>query len=172
MGNLLAGALVISTFLAASALMFSSFLTSSVTQAESLKDFTRSSQGLVGGALNITDAAVYPPGGGDVWVHVDNTGSRSVANFSQIDVIMQYTDTSDNLRLTYLDYNASGAGANQWTVSATGVQPDDFNPRIWDSDETLLFDLQVAPAVKPGTPALVVVGTPWGVSDQNSVDNQ
>ena len=172
MANLLAGALVIATFLGASALMFSSFLASSVTQAQSLKDLTRSSQGLVGGALNITNAAVYPPGGGDVWVHVDNTGSRSVADFGQIDVIMQYTDTSNNLRLTYLDYNASGAGANQWTVSATGVQPDDFNPRIWDSDETLLLDLQVSPAIKAGTPGLVVVGTPWGVSDRKPVDNQ
>lgn len=172
MGNVLAGALVITTFLGASALMFSAFLAGSVTQAQSLKDLTRSSQGLVSGALNITYAAVDPQGGGYVWVHADNMGSRSVANFGQIDVIMQYTDTSDNLRLTYLDYNASGAGANQWTVSATGVQPDDFNPRIWDSDETLRLDLQVVPAIKSGTPALVVVGTPWGVSDQNSVDNQ
>ena len=172
MGNVLAGALVITTFLGASALMFSSFLAGSVTQAQSLKDLTRVNQGLMGGALNITYAAVDPPGGGYVWVHADNTGSRSVANFGQIDVIMQYTDTSDNLRLTYLDYNASGAGANQWTVSATGVQPDDFNPRIWDSDETLLLDLKVDPDIKTGTPALVVVGTPWGVNDQNSIDNQ
>jgi len=170
LGVLLAGALVIASFLVASALMFHSFLATSATQAQSLKNLTRVSKEAQSSSLNITNGSVVSPGS-DVWVHVDNTGSQSVADFAEMDVIIQYTDSSNNLRLTYLEYSAAGAGPNQWTVSATGVQPDTFNPRIWDSDETLAIDLQVSPAVKPGAPVLVVVGTPWGVGDQSSITN-
>ena len=171
MGTLLTGFAVISVFLVASALMFYSFLIGSVTQAQSLKELVRANTEREGSSLNITGAAVYSAGGSDVWAHVDNTGSQSVADFFQMDLIIQYTDTSDNLRLSYLDYNAGGLDANKWTVSATGVQPDSFNPRIWDSDETLAIDLRLSPNIKAGTAALVVVGTPWGVSDQSSVTN-
>ena len=171
MGTVLAGALVITAFLVSSVLMFQSFLTSSVTQSQSMRDFTKVKKELKGSSLDITNAAVNVPGGSDVWVHVDNTGSETVASFGEMDVIIEYTDTSDNLKLTYLDYNAGGVGANQWTVSVSGVQPDDFNPRMWDSDETLAIDLQVDPAIKASTPALIVVGTPWGVSDQRSITN-
>ena len=171
MGVLLAGAFVIAGFLVASALMFNSFLATSATQARSLKDLTRASKEAQSSSLNITNGSVSGPGSADVWVHVDNTGSQPVADFAEMDVIIRYTDSSDNLRLTYLVYNAAGAGPDQWTVSATGVQPDSFNPRIWDSDETLAIDLQVSPAIKSGAPVLVVVGTPRGASDQSPIDS-
>ncbi len=95
----------------------------------------------------------------------------TVADFSEMDVIIQYTDTSDNLTLTYLGYNAGGLDDNEWTVAVTGVQPDSFNPRMWDSDEELTVDLRVSPAIKAGTTAFVVVATPWGVNDQSSITN-
>jgi len=167
----LAGALVMAAFLVTSVLMFHAFLTTSVIQSQSLRDQIRVNVEKRGSGLNITGAAVSDPGNGDAWVHVDNTGSQSVPDFSEMDVILQYTDTSDVLRVTYLVYNPSGVGPNQWTVSATGVQPDTFNPRIWDSDETLAIDLRVSPAIKSGATGQVVVGTPWGVSDQSSITN-
>ena len=171
MGTVLAGALVITAFLVSSVLMFQSFLTSSVGQSQSMRDFTKVKKEFKGSSLEITNAAVNVPGGSEVWVHVDNTGSEPVASFGEMDVIIQYTGTDNNLKLTYLTYNAGGAGANEWTVSVTGVQPDDFNPRMWDSDETLAIDLQVAPAIKAGTPALIIVATPWGVNDQRPITN-
>ena len=102
-------------------------------------------------------------------VNVDHTGSQSVARFGDMDVIVEYTNSSNNPVLTRLKYNAAAVGNNEWTISATGVQPDSFNPRFWDSDESLVIDLRVDPAVKSGTSALIVVGTPWAVSDQTSV---
>ena len=171
MGIVLVGALVMAAFLVTSVLMFQTFLISSATQSQSLRDQTQVNVEKRGSGLNITGAVVSDPGNGDAWVHVDNIGSQSVPDFSEMDIILQYTDTSDVLRLTYLAYNASGAGPNQWTVSATGVQPDTFNPRMWDSDETLAIDLQVSPAIKSGATGQVVVGTPWGVSDQSSITN-
>ena len=171
MGTILAGFIVITVFLVASALMFNSFLFGSLVQSQSMKEMARTNSQREGSGLNITGAAVYTPGGSDVWVHVDHTGSQSVANFSDMDVIIQYTDTSDNLTLNYLGYNAGGLDDNKWTVSVTGVQPDSFNPRMWDSDEELAIDLRVFPAIKAGTAAWVVVATPWGVNDQSAITN-
>ena len=171
MGTILGGFIVISSFLVASALMFNSFLVGSLAQSQSMKDMTRTNSSREGSGLNITGAAVYTAGGSDVWVHVDHTGSQSVADFSEMDVIIQYTDTSDKLTLTYLGYNAGGLDDNEWTVGVTGVQPDSFNPRMWDSDEELTVDLRVSPAIKTGTTAWVVVATPWGVNDQSSITN-
>ncbi len=171
MGIVLAGILVIATFLLASLLMFGSFLTTSASQAESLKAQTVFNNERLGSALRITSAAVDTPGGANVTVAVDNTGSESVVNFDQVDVIIRYTDASDNLISTRLNYDALSAGDNEWTISVTGVQPDSFNPNIWDSDENLTMDLRVAPAIKSGTPALIVVATPWGVSDQTDISN-
>lgn len=171
MGTILGGFIVISAFLVASALMFNSFLAGSLAQSQSMKEMARTNSQREGSRLNITGAAVYAAGGSDVWVHVDHTGSQSVADFSDMDVIIQYTDTSNNLTLSHLGYNAAGLDDNKWTVSVTGVQPDSFNPRIWDSDEELAIDLRVSPAIKAGTAALVVVVTPWGVNDQSSITN-
>ena len=171
MGTILGGFIVISAFLVASALMFNSFLVGSLAQSQSMKDMTQTNSRREGSGLNITGAAVYTAGGSDIWVHVDHTGSQSVADFSEMDVIIQYTDTSDKLTLTYLGYNAGGLDVNEWTVGVTGVQPDSFNPRMWDSDEELTVDLRVSPAIKAGTTAWVVVATPWGVNDQSSITN-
>ena len=171
MGTILGGFIVISSFLVASALMFNSFLVGSLAQSQSMKDMTRTNSSREGSGLNITGAAVYTAGGSDVWVHVDHTGSQTVADFSEMDVIIQYTDTSDNLILNPLGYNAGGLDDNEWTVGVTGVQPDSFNPRMWDSDEELTVDLRVSPAIKAGTTAWVVVATPWGVNDQSSITN-
>ena len=171
MAIVLAGALVMATFLVTSVLMFHAFLTSSVVQSRSLRDQIRVNVEKRGSGLNITGAVVSDPGNGDAWVHVDNTGSQSVPDFSKMDVILQYTDTSDVVRLTHMAYNPSGVGPNQWTVSTTGVQLDTFNPRMWDSNEILAIDLRVSPAIKAGATGQVVVGTPWGVSDQSSITN-
>ncbi len=171
MGILVAGILVITTFIVASSLMFGSILNGSVEQTQALKDLGVINKRLAGSALNITSAAVDTPGGGDVTVVVDNTGSESVFYFADMDVIIQYTDVSDNTTLTYLDFNSLTAGVNEWTVPVTGVQPDSFNPNVWDSDEALTIDIQVDPKIKTGTAAHVVVGTPQGVADQSDLTN-
>ena len=171
MGILVAGILIITTFLVASSLMFGTILTGTVEQTQALKELAAINKQLTGSALNITSAAVDTPGGGDVTVVVNNTGSESVFDFADMDVVIKYTDVSDNSRLTYLTFNAVSAGVNEWTVPTTGVQPDSFNPNVWDSDEVLTIDIQVDPLIKSGTPANVVVGTPQGVTDQSDLTN-
>ena len=102
---------------------------------------------------------------------VDNIGSQSVQSFNEMDVIVRYTDSADATVLKYLAYSDGGAGDNQWTNPVTGITPDTFNPRMWDPDETMTIELRVAPSVKPGTSALVVVNTPKAARDQTSISN-
>ena len=168
MGTIVAGLVVITMLLAASGVMFSTFLNTSVSGAQSLKNLTQANIQRAGSALNITSAAFSGGGSTDLTVQMDNTGSQSVVRFGEMDVIVEYTDSSDNAVLTHLQYNASGVGNNEWTLASTGVQPDSFNPGIWDSDESLSIDLQVDPAVKSATSALIVVGSPWAISDQST----
>ena len=171
MGTVLAGKVVITTFLLASVLMFGAFLSASVSQGESLRVLTHVSSERLGSALTITSASVVTPAGPDVAVQVDNSGSQSVARFGDLDVILKYTDTDNTAALMYLAYTSGVLGSNQWTIATTGVQPDNFNPGMWDPGETLPIDLRVSPAIKSGTAAEVVVGTPWGVNDKSSVVN-
>jgi hypothetical protein len=155
-------------------LLFGTFLTISVNQSQSLKDLAQTNKDRISSQLSITSASVTNASTGsgtEISLEVNNTGSQTGVSFAQMDLIIEYTDTSDNPVLTYLSYNSAGAGDNQWTSSITGSTPDSFNPNLWDPDETFALDLRVVPEVKPGTTALVVVGTPQGVSDQTSLTN-
>lgn len=168
MGIIIAGIVVIAMLLLSSSLMFSTFLNASVSGAQSLKDLTRANVARVGSALNIVSAAFEGGSNTDLTVHVTNLGSQSVVRLGEMDVIIDYTDDSDAAVLTRLKYTTAAIGDDEWTLSVTGVTPDTFNPGIWDSDESMYIDLKVDPAVKSGTSALIVVSTPWAVSDQAS----
>lgn len=171
MGILVAGILIITTFLVTSSVMFATILSGSVEQTQALKELGAINKRFTGSALNITSAVVDTPDGGDVTVVVNNTGSESVFDFGGMDVVIRYTDVSDITRITYLTFNSVSAGENEWTVPTTGVQPDSFNPNAWHSDEVLTIDIQVNPLIKSGTAAQVVVGTPYGVADQSDLTN-
>ena len=163
--------MVIALLLLASGLMFGAFLTASTNQGDSLKDLATVNAAQVGDQLDITSAVVDTPGTGDLTVTVDNTGSRSTQDFSRMDVILEYTDTSDNAVVKYLDHTTAAPGNNEWTVPGSGISPDSFNPNMWDPDEVLTIDILVSPAVKANTAALVAVVTPWGISDTTQVTN-
>lgn len=174
MSSLASGIIVIASFLLASAIMFGTFLTVSTTQSQSLKDLGKTNREKIGSSISITSAIVSAAVAGvstDLTLEVNNTGSQSVADFSEMDVIVQYTDSLDNLVQKYLTYSASGYGDNEWTNPITGVTPDTFNPRMWDPDETFTINLKLAPEVKSATSVLVVVITPKAASDQTLISN-
>ena len=174
MSIVISGVLIISSFLLASVLMFGSFLTTSSTQAESIRDLGKLNQQKAGSEISITSGIVTASITGshtDITLLVDNIGSQSVQSFDEMDVIAQYTDSADATVLKYLAYSDGGPGVNQWTNPVTGITPDTFNPRMWDPDETMTIKLRVAPPVKQGTSALVVVNTPKASRDQTSASN-
>lgn len=165
------GLMIITVFLLTSTLMFGTFLTVSAMQGDSLKDLATANIAQAGDQLNITSAVVDSPDTGDLTVTVNNTGSRSTPDFSQMDVILEYTDTSNNTVVIYINHSASAPGNNEWTIPGSGITPDSFNPNMWDSDEVITIDILVSPAVKSNTAALVTVVTPWGISDTSQVTN-
>ncbi len=170
MGIIIAGLVVITMLLFSSSLMFSTFLDASVSGAQSMKDLTQSNVARVGSALNIVNAAFDDGSNTELTILLANTGSQPVVRLGEMDVIIDYTNDSDISVLTRLKYTTAVIGSGEWTLSVTGVTPDTFNPGIWDSDESMCIDLKVDPAVKSGTSALIVVSTPWAVSDQASAD--
>ena len=174
MSVLIAGMLIITSFLLASMLMFGTFLSTSGTQALSIKDLVELNRQKANDEIQITNGSVTSAATGsatDMRLLIDNLGTQSVQRFNHMDVIVQYTDASDATVLKYLAYNAGVAGDNQWTNPVTGIAPDTFNPRMWDPDEVMTIDLRVAPAVKQGTSALVVVNTPKAAGDQIAITN-
>jgi archaellum component FlaG (FlaF/FlaG flagellin family) len=94
MSVLIPGVLVIASFLLASVIMFGTFLSTSATQAQWLKELGKISQERVGSAISITSSSVTSSVTGshtDMRLLVENTGSQSVVDFGQMDVIVQYT---------------------------------------------------------------------------------
>jgi hypothetical protein len=174
MSALIPGLLIITTFLVASVIMFSTFLSISTTQSDSLKELGQVNRERAGSLINISSAGVTGSSPGmstDMTLEVDNIGSRSVADFERMDVIVQYTDSSDSPVHRYLTYNPGGLGNDQWTIPEGGITPDTFNPGMWDPGETLTIDLRVSPDVKSGTQAVIAVATPAAAATQTTVSN-
>ena len=171
MGIIIAGMVVITMLLVSSGLMFSTFLDASVSGAQSLKELTQANVARVGSGLDIVSAAFNEGSNTDLIVVLANTGSQAVVRLGEMDLIIDYTNDLNVSVLTRLKYTTAAIGSGEWTLASTGVTPDTFNPGIWDSDESMYIDIKVDPAAKSGTPALIVVSTPWAVSDQASADS-
>ena len=130
-----------------------------------------------GGALSITSTSAVDSGGGtEITVSVVNTGSRSYGNFSQVDVLTEYTNSTGDRevkRMTYVCKQLCGGtgdpGDVQWTV--TSIAPDGYNPKMWDPDETSTIKLRAVPPVKVGTSGTVAVVVAGGVSDSAYFSN-
>ena len=179
----IAGILVIITLLLAAMLTFGAVLTTTTNQAASLREASGARVDRVTGALSITSTSTGAAvGGTNITVVVGNTGAVSYSgeassgDFSHVDFLTEYTDsTGDKLvkRLTYVCKSlcnvAGSPGDNEWTI--TGISPDSYNPDIWDPDETATISSKVAPAIGGSTTATVAVVVPGGVSDTASVSN-
>ena len=90
-------------------------------------------------------------------VEVENTGEVSVDDFADADLLVEYTNTSDNkvaTRLAYLD---------DWSV--TGITPDIRDPNDLNPGETATISFTLSPAAKDATSGSVIVVTALGISD-------
>ena len=98
--------------------------------------------------------------GANLTVDVDNTGSTSVSDYTQMDFIVTYTSGSGTevVRLTYVTTTPAG---DQWTHTTT--TPDLYQPGIWDPGEMITLDAVLSPAQTGGTSGTLNVATPNGV---------
>ena len=92
---------------------------------------------------------------------VENNGDTLVADYAEMDVLVQYTNTSETWIVSRLAY------PTDWTIA---LSPDDRDPNIWNPDETATITFTLGTAVKENSKGTVIVGTPHGVLDSGYFD--
>jgi hypothetical protein len=71
---------------------------------------------------------------------VDNTGQVSVASFSEMDLLADYTDTSSAKAVNHLEYTTD------WTLAS--LSPDTRDPNQWNPAETATFKVPISPLIQ------------------------
>ena len=89
---------------------------------------------------------------------VANTGDTIVTDFTEMDILVQYTDSGENQVASRLVYTSN------WTIS---MSPDLRDPNAWNPDETAAIAFTLLLALKDNTRGTVVVVTPQGVVDSS-----
>ncbi len=106
----------------------------------------------------------------DIDFTIQNDGATTVVDFSQMDVVVQYTLASN----TYADYgvfttSSSPQPADTWR--AISISNDVIDPRVVNTGESLNGMLRVFPAVGTGTSNWLQVTTELGISASSFFTN-
>ena len=100
-----------------------------------------------------------------VQVTLKNSGSTKVSDLDQWDVILQYTDGTNNPAVKWYP---SGNGTNQWSAAiysnASSQTPEVIEPGIFDPGEEMVITVKVSPSVGANTTNLAVIATPNGIT--------
>ncbi len=155
------GGIVIAVFLLITAVIFS-FLTNVWTQHDTLQsELTVLQESRMETALSINsisatsaDCSTYT---GPYVASVVNTGQGLVTDFSDMDALVDYTDSGGNLVVKRLTH------ATDWSVGS--ISPDNVDSNSWNPDETATINLTVSPALSLQTRGRVVLTTPKGGGD-------
>ena len=87
---------------------------------------------------------------------VTNNGDTVVTDFTEMDLLVQYTDSGDTEVVSRLVHTAD------WTVC---ISPGDRDANSWNPGETATITFTLASAPKDNTRGTLVVGAPLGVVD-------
>jgi hypothetical protein len=94
---------------------------------------------------------------GPYGAEVANTGNSPVADFSKMDVLIDYRDAGNAPVVQRLTYDVD------WSVA--GISPDNVDPNSWNPGETASVNFSASPALDLQTRGRLVLMTPQGVSD-------
>ena len=106
----------------------------------------------------------------DIDFTIQNDGATPVVDFSQMDVVVQYTLASN----TYADYGlftTSSSPQPSDTWRAISISNDVIDPRVLNTGESLNGVLRVFPAVGTGTSNWLQVTTELGISASSFFTN-
>ena len=92
-------------------------------------------------------------------VPVDNTGQTSVASFSEMDLLADYTDDSSAQVVNHLEYTTD------WSLAS--LSPDTRDPNQWNPAETATFKVPISPPIQFDSSGILVVVTLGGVTDSS-----
>jgi len=113
--------------------------------------------------LAVTSASTDATGA-NVTITVRNDGQTPVADFSMMDVVVQYFGVGGARYDKWLPYTAGPLASDTWT---TGTFTNDlFEPGILNTGESVEILIRVNPVVAPATTNLAVIGTEKGVTVQ------
>ena len=158
MSEAIVGAVMLFLFLMVTSLTFQFMLTSWNTQNSAAKEFTERQVDRLNTGIGIETTADASSDCLTYTAQVANTGETKISDFTEMDVLVQYTNSGDTKVASRLAYNTD------WTIS---MSPDDRDANIWNPDETATITFSLASAPKLDTRGTVVVVTPQGVLDSN-----
>ena len=93
----------------------------------------------------------------DYTASVENTEEVLIEDFSDMDTLVEYTNTGSIRVATWLDYSSD------WSV--TGISPDTRDVNSWNPGETATISLNLSPSAKDGASGTIIVVTSLGISD-------
>jgi hypothetical protein len=120
---------------------------------------------------NISVLEATQPASKKLELHISNIGQVKLADFAKWDIIVHHMDNSSQYYVTWLPYVASNPGNDQWTVKGIYTQtglPEVFEPGIFNPDEELVIECDLAKAIKNGSENLAIITTPNGVTVSKS----
>ena len=102
--------------------------------------------------------------GSNITVAIKNTGETSIADFKDMDFIVEYTSTAGGGTkvITWLNYTTGTLAADEW--KKTSISPDNLEQNVWNERETLTLDALLSGTLQGGTEGTVSITTPAGVS--------
>ena len=102
--------------------------------------------------------------GSDITVTIKNTGEISIADFKDMDFIVEYTSTAGGGTkvVTWLNYTTETLAVDEW--KKTSISPDNLEQNVWNETETLTLDILLSGTLQSGTEGTVSIATPAGVS--------
>ena len=106
--------------------------------------------------MDITSVKQAVTGCGTFSATVGNVGRTSVSDFTQIDVLVDYTDGADAKVASHL--------TNEVDWSVTALSPDTYDTNIWNPQESATIVFAAVPPPKPNAQGTVIIGSPLGVT--------
>ena len=159
MSNAITGSFLISFFLLITMAMFSGLLGTTAEQTDALRETSQIRGERLRTLVSITSTArckVYT-------ATVQNESSQvSFGDYSKMDVLARYTDSTGDIVSQHLDYPAD------WTISS--ITPNNGGTSTWDPGETATFSITLVPDPKPNTKGTVLVAVPGGIHDSAYFD--
>ena len=153
-----AGGIVIALFLLLTYIIFRLLLITWDTQVTVTREFMERQADRLATVVDINSTTDTGSDCLSYQAQVINSGDTRVADFSKMDVLVQYTNSSDSKIATRLDYSSD------WSIS---MAPDQRDPNVWNPNETATIDFTIPSAPKAATGGTVLVVTPQGIVDSS-----
>ena len=113
--------------------------------------------------LAITDASI-DPAGANITITVLNEGQTVLADFTSMDVVVQYFGETGTRYDKWIAFTAGALASDTWK---TGTFTNDvFEPGILNTGESMQMLIRVNPVVGPATTNLAIIGSEKGVTAQ------